>query len=144
MSVTLHTSHGDIKVEIYCESVPKTAEVRQQCQTCNCMHPELTPTRTSSPSAAQATTINPHSTASSQNSWPRQVPPQHRTLPRIPKADAVFGEAHSKTRSDLRCDTALEVCFQWPTRGPGRTDRSSSSHSTRRHIWMGSTLCLDV
>ncbi|KAI6769773.1 hypothetical protein HG530_004402 [Fusarium avenaceum] len=26
MSVTLHTSHGDIKVEIYCESVPKTAE----------------------------------------------------------------------------------------------------------------------
>jgi peptidyl-prolyl cis-trans isomerase-like 3 len=29
MSVTLHTSHGDIKVEIYCESVPKTAEVRE-------------------------------------------------------------------------------------------------------------------
>jgi hypothetical protein len=29
MSVTLHTSHGDIKVEIYCESVPKTAEVRK-------------------------------------------------------------------------------------------------------------------
>ncbi|KAL2438667.1 Peptidyl-prolyl cis-trans isomerase-like 3 [Exophiala dermatitidis] len=26
MSVTLHTSHGDIKVEIFCESVPKTAE----------------------------------------------------------------------------------------------------------------------
>ncbi|KAJ4131023.1 Peptidyl-prolyl cis-trans isomerase cyp10 [Fusarium equiseti] len=26
MSVTLHTSHGDIKIEIYCESVPKTAE----------------------------------------------------------------------------------------------------------------------
>lgn len=28
MSVTLHTTHGDIKVEIFCESVPKTAEVR--------------------------------------------------------------------------------------------------------------------
>ena len=27
MSVTLHTSHGDIKVEVFCESVPKTAEV---------------------------------------------------------------------------------------------------------------------
>jgi len=26
MSVTLHTSHGDIKIEIFCESVPKTAE----------------------------------------------------------------------------------------------------------------------
>ncbi|KAF5007126.1 hypothetical protein FDECE_6531, partial [Fusarium decemcellulare] len=26
MSVTLHTSLGDIKVEVYCESVPKTAE----------------------------------------------------------------------------------------------------------------------
>lgn len=28
MSVTLHTSLGDIKVEVFCESVPKTAEVR--------------------------------------------------------------------------------------------------------------------
>ena len=27
MSVTLHTSLGDIKVEVFCESVPKTAEV---------------------------------------------------------------------------------------------------------------------
>ena len=27
MSVTLHTSVGDIKLEIFCESVPKTAEV---------------------------------------------------------------------------------------------------------------------
>lgn len=27
MSVTLHTNLGDIKVEIFCESVPKTAEV---------------------------------------------------------------------------------------------------------------------
>ncbi|KAI5284833.1 Peptidyl-prolyl cis-trans isomerase cyp10 [Ascosphaera aggregata] len=26
MSVTLHTTHGDIKVEIFCEAVPKTAE----------------------------------------------------------------------------------------------------------------------
>jgi hypothetical protein len=28
MSVTLHTTHGDMKIEIFCESVPKTAEVR--------------------------------------------------------------------------------------------------------------------
>ena len=28
MSVTLHTTHGDIKLEVFCESVPKTAEVR--------------------------------------------------------------------------------------------------------------------
>ena len=26
MSVTLHTSFGDLKVEVYCELVPKTAE----------------------------------------------------------------------------------------------------------------------
>ncbi|KAL8997950.1 MAG: hypothetical protein Q9169_002872 [Polycauliona sp. 2 TL-2023] len=26
MSVTLHTNHGDLKVEVFCESVPKTAE----------------------------------------------------------------------------------------------------------------------
>ncbi|KKA28948.1 hypothetical protein TD95_005142, partial [Thielaviopsis punctulata] len=26
MSVTLHTTHGDIKMEVFCESVPKTAE----------------------------------------------------------------------------------------------------------------------
>ncbi|KAL1971345.1 hypothetical protein VTN77DRAFT_297 [Rasamsonia byssochlamydoides] len=26
MSVTLHTTHGDLKVEIFCETVPKTAE----------------------------------------------------------------------------------------------------------------------
>ncbi|PGH17099.1 hypothetical protein AJ80_04974 [Polytolypa hystricis UAMH7299] len=26
MSVTLHTTHGDLKVEIFCEAVPKTAE----------------------------------------------------------------------------------------------------------------------
>src|SRR4051794_28859558 len=28
MSVTLHTTHGDFKIEIFCESVPRTAEVR--------------------------------------------------------------------------------------------------------------------
>jgi hypothetical protein len=28
MSVTLHTNLGDIKLEVFCESVPKTAEVR--------------------------------------------------------------------------------------------------------------------
>lgn len=27
MSVTLHTSQGDLKIEVFCESVPKTAEV---------------------------------------------------------------------------------------------------------------------
>lgn len=27
MSVTLHTSLGDVKIEVFCESVPKTAEV---------------------------------------------------------------------------------------------------------------------
>ncbi|SPO03850.1 probable Peptidyl-prolyl cis-trans isomerase-like 3 [Cephalotrichum gorgonifer] len=26
MSVTLHTNHGNIKIEVFCESVPKTAE----------------------------------------------------------------------------------------------------------------------
>ncbi|KAL8284133.1 hypothetical protein RQP46_004882 [Phenoliferia psychrophenolica] len=26
MSVTLHTSHGEIKIEVFCEAVPKTAE----------------------------------------------------------------------------------------------------------------------
>ncbi|KAF1854636.1 hypothetical protein Lal_00015596 [Lupinus albus] len=63
MSVTLHTSHGDIKVEIYCESVPKTAESL------------LTPTRISLPFVAQATTINLHSTASSPNWGTRNTNP---------------------------------------------------------------------
>jgi len=26
MSVTLHTTHGDLKIEVFCEAVPKTAE----------------------------------------------------------------------------------------------------------------------
>ncbi|KAI4259188.1 MAG: hypothetical protein LQ352_000862 [Teloschistes flavicans] len=26
MSITLHTTHGDLKIEVFCESVPKTAE----------------------------------------------------------------------------------------------------------------------
>ncbi|KZZ91507.1 Peptidyl-prolyl cis-trans isomerase, cyclophilin-type [Moelleriella libera RCEF 2490] len=26
MSVTLHTTHGNVKIEVFCESVPKTAE----------------------------------------------------------------------------------------------------------------------
>ena len=26
MSVTLHTSHGDLKVEVYCDLTPRTAE----------------------------------------------------------------------------------------------------------------------
>lgn len=26
MSVTLHTTHGDLKIEVFCESVPQTAE----------------------------------------------------------------------------------------------------------------------
>ncbi|KAK8094630.1 peptidyl-prolyl cis-trans isomerase 10 [Apiospora hydei] len=30
MSVTLHTNFGDLKIEVFCESVPKTAEVRFQ------------------------------------------------------------------------------------------------------------------
>lgn len=29
MSVTLHTTLGDVKIEVFCESVPKTAEVRE-------------------------------------------------------------------------------------------------------------------
>ncbi len=27
MSVTLHTTQGDLKIEVFCESVPKTAQV---------------------------------------------------------------------------------------------------------------------
>ena len=27
MSVTLHTTAGDLKIEVFCEDVPKTAEV---------------------------------------------------------------------------------------------------------------------
>lgn len=28
MSVTLHTSHGDVKVEMFCDLAPSTCEVR--------------------------------------------------------------------------------------------------------------------
>lgn len=34
MSVTLHTSLGNIKTEIFCESVPKAAEVKQHHPHC--------------------------------------------------------------------------------------------------------------
>lgn len=30
MSVTLQTNLGDIKIEVFCESVPKTAEVSKE------------------------------------------------------------------------------------------------------------------
>ncbi|KAG7137268.1 Peptidyl-prolyl cis-trans isomerase-like 3 [Verticillium longisporum] len=32
MSVTLHTTLGDLKIEVFCESVPKTAELTQHGQ----------------------------------------------------------------------------------------------------------------
>ncbi|KAI1310794.1 Peptidyl-prolyl cis-trans isomerase cyp10 [Mortierella claussenii] len=44
MSVTLHTDLGDLKLEVFCESVPKTAEARQQhmnrpeMETCKVYH----------------------------------------------------------------------------------------------------------
>ena len=34
MSVTLHTNVGDLKIEVFCESVPKTAEVMESNQPC--------------------------------------------------------------------------------------------------------------
>lgn len=63
MSVTLHTSHGDIKIEVFCDSVPKAAEV------CFIVpqffhHALLTLTRTSLPSVHQVTTTLLPSTAS--------------------------------------------------------------------------------
>jgi len=65
MSVTLHTSAGDLKIEVFCESVPKTAEVRETLgQPIKLSAPRLTMLhhRTSSRSAPQTTTMNPHST----------------------------------------------------------------------------------
>ena len=38
MSVTLHTSVGDIKVEVFCESVPKTAEVSPSTHPLPCIY----------------------------------------------------------------------------------------------------------
>ena len=66
MSVTLHTSLGDIKVEIFCESVPKTAEVAHQASP-SYTHKKFTmltiyKNRTFSPSAHPATTMNRLST----------------------------------------------------------------------------------
>lgn len=62
MSVTLHTSLGNVKVEIFCESVPKTAEVRlaKQTRAFNTAVQFLTqiPTRTFSPSALPVTTTS--------------------------------------------------------------------------------------
>lgn len=50
MSVTLHTSLGDIKIEVFCESVPKTAEVSSSS-------PPLSPSPP--PSYNQQWTLNP-------------------------------------------------------------------------------------
>lgn len=38
MSVTLHTRLGDLKIEVFCESVPKTAEVQVDHSCCHKLH----------------------------------------------------------------------------------------------------------
>ncbi|EEY15409.1 peptidyl-prolyl cis-trans isomerase [Verticillium alfalfae VaMs.102] len=69
MSVTLHTTLGDLKIEIFCESVPKTAEVSFLSELRSAARPRPDSSsspnmpRTSSPSAPRATTMPPPSTA---------------------------------------------------------------------------------
>ncbi|KAJ4126316.1 hypothetical protein NW765_002100 [Fusarium oxysporum] len=125
MSVTLHTSHGDIKVEIYCESVPKTAE--NFLALCGSGYYDKSPFHRLIPKFMAQTGA-----------------PATPNPPITPKADAAYGEARLKTRSGQRYDTALEACCRWPTRDLGQTDRNSLSHSTRRRIWTDSTLYLDA
>ena len=43
MSVTLHTTLGDIKIEVFCESVPKTAEVSLSFFLLHFLSPSLPP-----------------------------------------------------------------------------------------------------
>lgn len=50
MSVTLHTTLGDIKIEVFCEAVPKTAEVKQLSPT------SVAPNPTTSQTAFKLTT----------------------------------------------------------------------------------------
>ncbi len=57
MSVTLHTTLGPIKLEVFCESVPKTAEVRPGALSPFPLLTAAPPSRTSSPSAHPATTM---------------------------------------------------------------------------------------
>lgn len=59
MSVTLHTNLGDIKIEVFCESVPKTAEVSDGP---SFEILRLTAVRTSLLYAPRATTMDPSST----------------------------------------------------------------------------------
>lgn len=54
MSVTLHTTHGDLKIEVFCESVPKTAEV---C--CHRPHSPPSPSCSFSPAKPPTNTL-PH------------------------------------------------------------------------------------
>jgi len=62
MSVTLHTTLGDIKIEVFCESVPKAAEVSYSPFNSDTCH--LPAIRTSLLYAPRATTMVLSSTAS--------------------------------------------------------------------------------
>jgi hypothetical protein len=69
MSVTLHTTLGPLKVEVFCESVPKTAEASLTPNpTTTKLAPSRSankPSRTSWPSAHHTTTTDLPSTGSS-------------------------------------------------------------------------------
>lgn len=58
----LHTDLGDLKIELFCESVPKTAEVRAALPPPRCAAPADC-RRTSSPSAPPASMTPRPSTA---------------------------------------------------------------------------------
>ena len=126
----LQTTHGPLKVEVFCESVPKTAEVRisilpialnshfafpssppvllhPHLSTCHTKYNDLHH-RTSSPSAPQDTTPPRPFTGSSPPLSSKQAtaPPPQKPAPSAPANPPTrSGARPSKTRSGPRCGT---------------------------------------
>lgn len=122
MSVTLHTNVGDLKIEVFCESVPKTAEVGAHALNSG-LSSTLTFYRTSLLSVHPATMTALPFTASLPASWPRQAC-RLRRLPENPKTKTrapPSGASRLRTRSACpRSATTRAALCPWPTRAHRR------------------------
>lgn len=140
MSVTLHTTHGDIKLEVFCEAVPKTAEVCSLVCLINQSsfsgaHQLIScPLRTSSPSAPRPTTMPLPSIDWSPTSWSRRVP-----LPLLPKLAPRSGMPPLRMRSVHLFVTMPGELLVWPTKAPAPMEVNSLSAWTRHRIWTART-----
>ncbi|KAF5869070.1 putative peptidyl-prolyl cis-trans isomerase-like 3 protein [Botrytis fragariae] len=129
MSVTLHTSLGNIKIEVFCDSVPKTAE--NFLALCASHYYDSSPFHRLIPTFMIQT-----GAPSPTNPLLPSPPPQ--------KAAPPSGTSPSPTKSVLPCATTRAVSYPWPTKVPKQTAPSFSSSLLPRRISMGRIPCLDM